>query len=162
MYQTLVEDSIQSAFGKAYNAKTQEELDGTNTLLFQDFYKLTAEQFNNRNWIPNSLVLPDLHEDYSKSIPLPLNVTRITADQFKKNLNDNKYKMVKVILDWERSGAGAGMVNNIVDDNDNNNETEPPEYKILDGDDQKSFLRECPPYVLYLWHFHINMVSIEE
>ena len=24
--------------------------------------------------------------------------------------------MVKVILDWERLGAGAGMVNNIVDE----------------------------------------------
>ena len=38
--------------------------------------------------------------------------------------------MVKVILDWERSGAEAGMVNNIVDDNDNDDETEPPKYKI--------------------------------
>ena len=27
--------------------------------------------------------------------------------------------MDKVILDWERSGAGAAMVNNIVNDDDN-------------------------------------------
>ena len=31
LYHTLVEDGIRSAFGKAYNAKTQEELDGRNT-----------------------------------------------------------------------------------------------------------------------------------
>ena len=59
--------------------------------------------------------------------------------------------MVKLILDWERLGAGTGMVNNIVD-NDDNDETEPPKYKFIDRDDQKSFLREHPPHVLYLWH----------
>ena len=115
LYHILVEDGIQSAFGKAYNAKTQEELDGRNTMLFQDFYELAARQFNNANWIPHSLVVPDLHEDFRSSKPLPLNVTPITADQFKKKLNDNRYKMVKLISDWERSGAGAGMVNNMID-----------------------------------------------
>ena len=117
LYHTLVEDSIRSTFGKAYNAKTREELDGSNTLRFQNFYKLAAEQFNNVNWIPNSLFLPDLHENFSRSKPLPLNVTPITPEQFKKLLN-NRYKMVKMITDWERSGAGAGMVDNHMDDND--------------------------------------------
>ena len=85
LYHILVEDSIQSSFGKVYNAKTREELDGRNTSFFQDFYKLAAEQFNNVNWIPNSLFLPDLHENFSRSKPLPLNMTRITPEQFKKN-----------------------------------------------------------------------------
>ena len=44
------------------------------------------------------------------------------------------------------------MVNNMVNVNDNNDETEPPEYEFIDGDDWKSFLREHPPHVLYLWH----------
>ena len=52
LYHTLVEDGIRSGFGKAYNAKTREELDGRNTTLFQDFYELAARQFNNANWIP--------------------------------------------------------------------------------------------------------------
>ena len=56
--------------------------------------------------------------------------------------------MVKVISDWERSSAGAGMVNNIVDDSD----AKLTEYEFLDGDDCKSFLRERPPHILYLWH----------
>ena len=153
LYHTLDEDGIRSAFGKAYNAETREELDGTNTMLFQDFYELAATQFNNANWIPNSLVVPDLHEDFRSSKPLPLNVTRITADQFKKKLNDNRYKMVKLISDWERSGAGAGMVNDMIDEDDNSQgTTQQYEYEFLDGDDRKSFLRERHPHVLYLWH----------
>ena len=40
LYHTLVEDGICSAFGKAYQAKSCEELDGRNTSFFQDFYEL--------------------------------------------------------------------------------------------------------------------------
>ena len=153
LYHTLVEDGIRSAFGKAYNAITREELDGRNTALFQDFYELAATQFNNGNWIPNSLVVPDLHEDFRSSKPLPLNVAPITADQFKKKLNDNRYKMVKLISDWERSGAGAGMVNDMIDEDDNSHRTtQQYEYEFLDGDNRKSFLRERLAHVLYLWH----------
>ena len=60
--------------------------------------------------------------------------------------------MVKLIADWERSGAGAGMVSNHVDNNDDDNEGESTEYEFIYGDDQKSFLREHPPHILYLWH----------
>ena len=118
LYYTLVEDHIRSVFGKAYHAKTCEELDGRNSGLFHDFYELAAKQFNNGKWIPDSVVLPDLHEDYARSKPLPLNVAPTTADQFKKKLNDNRCKMVKVIADWERSGAGAGMINNVIEGDD--------------------------------------------
>ena len=170
LYHTLVEDNIRIAFGKAYHAKTREELDGRNSTLFQDFYELAAKQFNDGKWIPDSLVLPDLHEDYARSKPLPLNVAPITADQFKKKLNDNRYKMVKVIADWERSGAGAGMINNVTEgDNDEEKDddatetqhdiqqqrrtqSETQQYEFIDGDDRKSFLRERPPHILYLWH----------
>ena len=170
LYHMLVEDNIRSAFGKAYHVKTREELDSRNSTLFQDFYELAAKQFNDGEWIPDSLVLPDLHEDYARSKPLPLNVAPITADQFKKKLNDNRYKMVKVIADWERSGAGAGMINNVIEgDNDeekdddatetqhdiqqqHQTQNETQQYEFIDGDDRKSFLRERPPHILYLWH----------
>ena len=165
----LVEDHIRSAFGKAYHAKTREELDGRNSTLFQDFCELAAKQFNNGEWTPDSLVLPDLHEDYARSKPLPLNVAPITADQFKKKLNDNRYKMVKVIADWERSGAGVGMINNVIEGDDEGKEdnatetqqdtqrqcraqNETQQYEFINGDDRKSFLREMLPHILYLWH----------
>ena len=43
LYHTLVDDTIRSAFGKAYCSKTHDELDGRNSSLFQDFYELSSE-----------------------------------------------------------------------------------------------------------------------
>ena len=62
--------------------------------------------------------------------------------------------MVKVIADWECSGSGCGMINNLVEDGDENegSMTEARVYEFIDGDDRKSFTREWPPHVLYLWH----------
>ena len=51
--------------------------------------------------------------------------------------------MVKLISDWERSGAGAGMVNDMIDEDGKSQETtQQYEYEFLDGDDWKSFLCE--------------------
>ena len=61
--------------------------------------------------------------------------------------------MVKVIVDWECSSSGRGMINNLVDDGDEYeaNMTEARVYEFIDGDDRKSFLCERPPHV-YSWH----------
>ena len=59
--------------------------------------------------------------------------------------------MVKVILDWECSGSGHGMLNDL-DDENNKKRTQEQVYEFVDGDDRKSFLHECPAHVLYLWH----------
>ena len=162
LYHTLVDDNIRRAFGEAYAVKTREELDRRNSGLYKSFYEKAAEKFNDKDWIPHSIVFPDLHEDFEKSKPLPLNVAPITAEQFKKKLTDNRYKMVKVIADWERSGSGRGMVKNLQsstsnddedtsDDNDGRKQTEMEVYEFWDGDDRKSYLRERPSHVLYLW-----------
>ena len=70
--------------------------------------------------------------------------------------------MVKVIADWERSGSGSGMsrtllqgCNNDEDDsigNSKNVQLERDIYEFWDGDDRKSFFREKPSHILYLWH----------
>ena len=162
LYHTLVDDNIRQAFGEAYAVKTREELDGRNSGLYKSFYEKAAEKFNDKDWIPNSIVFPDLHEDFKKSKPLPLNVAPITAEQFKKKLTDNCCKMVKVIADWERSGSGRGMVKNLQsltnkddddtsDDNDGRKQSEMKVYEFWDGDNRKSFLRERLSHVLYLW-----------
>ena len=162
LYHTLVDDNIRQAFGEAYAVKAREELDGRNSGLYKSFYEKAAEKFNDNDWIPNSIVFPDLHEDFEKSKPLPLNVAPITAEQFKKKLTENCYKMVKVITDWERSGSGRGMVKNLQsstnndddntsDNNDGRKQSEMEVYEFWDGDDQKSFLWERPSLVLYLW-----------
>ena len=57
--------------------------------------------------------------------------------------------MVKVIANWERSGTGAGMVNNIAED-ELDEEAMHTQYEFLNKDDRKSFLRDCLAHVLYL------------
>ena len=69
--------------------KTREQLDGRSSNLFKSFYEKAAECFNDTSWIPNILVLPDLHEDFNRSQPLPLNVAPISLEQFQKKLSDN-------------------------------------------------------------------------
>ena len=64
LYHTLIQDSICLLLGQAFATKTREQLDGQNNNLFKSFYEKAA-QFNDANWIPNSLVLPDLHEDFN-------------------------------------------------------------------------------------------------
>ena len=154
LYHTLVDDSVRGAFGEAFAIKTREELDGRHSALYKDFYKKAADRFNNKEWIPDSLVIPDLHEDFKRSKPLPLNVTPIMAEG---------YKMVKVIADWEKSGSGSGMLRTLLQGCNNNDEDnsignsenvqlECDIYEFWDGDDRKSFLRERPSHILYLWH----------
>ena len=116
-----MDDSVRGAFGEAFDVKTREDLDGQHSALYKDSYKKAADRFIDKEWIPNSIVLADLHEDFRWSKPLPLNVTPIMAEQFKK-LSDNWYKMVKVIADWERSGSGSGMLRNLLQGRTNNDD----------------------------------------
>ena len=41
----------------------------------------------------------------------------VDSKRISKKLNDNRYKIFKVILDWERSGSGCGMLNDLDDEN---------------------------------------------
>ena len=84
LYHTLVDDSVRGYFGQAFAVQTREELDGQNSSLYKDFYKKAADRFNKKEWIPNSLVLPNLHDNFKRSKPLLLNVTPIMPEQFKK------------------------------------------------------------------------------
>ena len=159
LYHTLIEDNIRLSLGEVFATKTREQLDGRNSNLFKSFYEKAADCFNDASWIPSSLILPDLHEDFNRSWPLPLNIAPISPEQFQKKLSDNCYKMVKVIADWEHSGSGRGMINNLVDDSDDTegNITEARVYEFIDGDDRKSFLRERPPHVLFFGTLRIHM-----
>ena len=59
--------------------------------------------------------------------------------------------MVELIANWERSSAGAGMVNNIAEDELDEEATQ-TQYEFLNTNDQKAFLREHPAHVIYPWH----------
>ena len=141
MYHVLIDDKLRLELTKAFTVKSREELDGRNSGIYKSYYEQAAEKFNDSEWIPSSLSLPDLHDDFAESKMLILNVMPITAEVFQRKLEDARYKMVKVIADWEKSGSGRGQV--VETDSD---------YEFIDGDDRKAFLRERPPHVLYLWH----------
>ena len=66
------------------------------------------------------------------------------------------------MADWEMSGSGRGMVKNLQsstnnddddtsEDNDGRKQSQMEVYESWGGDNQKSFLRERPSHVLYLW-----------
>ena len=82
LYHTLIEDNIRLSLGEVFAMKTREQLDGQNSNLFKSFYEKAADCFNDTSWILNSLVIPDLHEDFNRSWPLPLNVAPISPEQF--------------------------------------------------------------------------------
>ena len=54
----------QSSLWVSLHCQKREELDGRNSSLYKDFYEKAADRFNEKEWIPNSLVLPNLHEDF--------------------------------------------------------------------------------------------------
>jgi hypothetical protein len=141
LYHVLVDDDFRGAYARTHAVKSRQELDGRNSGLYADFYDTAADKFNDQNWVPSSLSLPDVHPDFAESKLLNLTVTPVSGEQLKKKLSDARYKMVKVIADWEQSGNGAGQC--VEEDN---------HYVFVDGDNRKSFLRERPPHVLYLWH----------
>ena len=92
----------------------------------------------------HSIALPELHPDFTVSKKLFLYVAPITGRELQDKLTSSWYKMVKVINDWERSGAGHGMT---VEELEGEGV-----YKFINRDDRENFLKERPPHVLYLWH----------
>ena len=73
---------------------------------------------------------------------------RLLVKELQDKLTSAWYKMVKVINDWERSGAGRGMA---VEDLEGEGV-----YKFINRDDRKNFLKERPPQVI-----DIGIVSIQ-
>ena len=65
LYHTLIEDNIRLSLGEACAMKTREQLHGQNSNLFNSFYEKAADHFNDASWILNSLVIPDLHEEFN-------------------------------------------------------------------------------------------------
>lgn len=143
LYHCLIDDSLRSKFARTFSVKTRQELDGRNNrTLYRDFYDELADKFNDKTWVPSSLAIPDVHEAFAESKPLPLTVGEVTGEQLKKKLTDARYKMVKVISDWERSGSGRGMI--MTQDDEFDADPECLVYAFVDGDDRKNFLRERP------------------
>ena len=120
----MINDKLCAELTKAFTVKTRQELDGCNSGIYKSYYDLAAEKFNDSNWVSSSFLLLERHDDYAESKMLVL-------QNCSKKLADEQYKMVKVIANWEKSGSGHGQAVEV--DND---------YKFIEGDDRRAFLRE--------------------
>ena len=95
MYHVLIDDKLCAAFTWAFAIKTKEEFDGRNSGMFKSYYEQAAQKFNNKDWVPASLSLPDLHDNFAESKLLVLNVMPITPEFFHRKFADVQYKMIK-------------------------------------------------------------------
>jgi hypothetical protein len=144
-YHTLLDDEIRESLSKAFSSMTREELDARNSSMRPPtFFELAAVKYNDPKWIPRSLPLPDLHDDFKYAMDLPLQIAPADAQTLKKHFGNNRANMVLVVGRWEKSGSGKAMINESV--------SEAEVYKFIDGDDRATFLWSEPPHVLYLWH----------
>ena len=74
-----------------------------------DFYDKVVEVFNNPEFIPETLKLPDLHEDFTGVISLLPKDYRLTRDKAKDIMASIRPRLASIVANYELSGAGAGQ-----------------------------------------------------
>ena len=62
-----------------------------------DFYDTVVEVFNNPLFVPHTAVLPNLHEYFAVSKPLPLKEHRMTHDKAKDILVGIRPKLAWIV-----------------------------------------------------------------
>ena len=73
-----------------------------------DFYDKLTELFNDINFDPETMALPDLHEDFLSPTKLLLKDYRLTRDKAKHVLISIRPKLASMVANYELSGAGGG------------------------------------------------------
>jgi len=73
-----------------------------------NFYNKIIEVFNDASFVPETQVLPDLHEHYVVSRQLTLGEYRLTRDTAKDIMVGICPKLSKICTYYKQSGAGAG------------------------------------------------------
>ena len=157
LYHMLTDAHIRAKFAEIHVVNSREEIDARNSSqLSTNFYAAAATKFNDADWMPDSLAIPDVHPDFAVSRKLPLSVPNLDAISLKKRFVDCRAKMVLVMSRWKMSGSGAAM--RVMDEEGNcptvyelDRRTEQV-YEFNEGDDHQSFLQSEPSHILYLWH----------
>ena len=148
----MVLDHVKPLYLKVNEVLRRFELDGRNSdNVPADFYDVVVEQFNNAAFVPYSRVLPDLHEDYAVSFPLPFpNDYRMSPDRAKSLIAGIKPRIAKLKANYEQSGNGDGMKGNQEDDDGSGSFAL---SNCIAGDSKRAFLGPRDPSdLLYWWH----------
>ena len=75
--ETVLSDEVKDLYKKSQDCLTRVELDSRNSVMrIVDFYDKVAEVFNDPEFVPETTVVLDLHEDCCESIKIPLHVSK--------------------------------------------------------------------------------------
>ena len=134
----MLSDKVKVLYRSSQDTLTRSTLYARNSIIrLVDFYDKVAEVFNNPTLIPETVQVPELHEDYSDVIKLPLKEHRLTRDKAKDLLVSIHPKLAAIIANYELSGAGGGQMR----------EEDCDEYghfdldKCVDRDDRRHFIK---------------------
>ena len=98
---------------------------------------------------PETMTLPDLHEDFVSLIKLPLKDYCLTPDKAKDVLISIRPKLASMVANYELSGAGGGQCREEDQDKYGHFDLDLCE----DRDDRRNLMKNAnESYLLYWWH----------
>lgn len=160
------DDNIVMAYRLSQEVMTRSQLDARNSeVRLTDFYDLIVSKFNDDNWVPKSIALPDLHSDFAEEKEWPKRqVYTLDREKAKAIFSWFKGASRQMLQNYNQSGNGAIIVDDMYQIGDDNN-PEPTEFHAKyghfdlelamtkeGGDDRKNFLNGQPTDLLYWWH----------
>ena len=148
--EVMLLDEVKVLYRSSQDCLSRGNLDARNSVMrLVDFYDKVVEVFNNPEFVPETLKLIDLHEDFTGVISLPLKDYRLTRDKAKDIMVSIRPRLASIVANYELSGAGAGQMR----------EEGCDEYGHFDlsqcvaGDDRRNFIKNSTEsYLLYWWH----------
>ena len=142
-YHAIVDDDVKDSLARDMSSKNRAKLDGCKAMRGCTFYQLLANKFNDTKWVPQSIIMPDVHPDFSEAKLLPLAAKPITADEAKKRYVTSRSTLHVIHKNWLSSGSGQSMLSGTAEANN--------VYKFVDKDDRQDFLGGNASHILYFW-----------
>jgi hypothetical protein len=139
LYDMFMDKEIQHKLVTLNVVKSREELDSRNSVKGgTSFFEDATAKFNDVDFVPEWMALPDLHEDFAVSKKLYLLVDEIDAEDVKKGFTNCRGKLIKVKTAWERTKSGKVMAT--AADGNERARMEKEVYEFKDGDDRQRHL----------------------
>ena len=114
-----------------------------------DFYDKIVNVFNDPEFKPETIALPDLHAHFAEAHVLELKDYTLTRDKAKEILISVRPRLIQIINNYELSGAGGGQMRSEDDGNFGSFDI----TRCEEGDDRKNFIsKDSESWLLYWWH----------
>ena len=148
--EVMLSDEVKVLYRSSQDCLTRSNLDARNSVMrVVDFYDKAVEVFNNPEFVPETVALPDLHDDFANVISLPLKDYRLTRDKAKDLMVSIRPRLASIVANYELSGAGAGQMREEGCDEYGHFDLD----QCVDGDDRRMFIKNAAEtYLLYWWH----------